>query len=126
MGQDTGDFVDNFPEVADLEVLELRKKVKELEQKLSQYERQLKEAGLLERTSKVSDEEQICIDQIAQLRELSDKKVPFQTEDVKNLEVLVKTLQMARGKAPVEEKKAKKKEDKPDIGKLLKIIEGNE
>lgn len=115
--------MNDFPEVADLEVLELRKKVKELEQKLSQYERQLKEAGLLEKASTISAEESICIAQIDKLKELSDKGVPFQTEDVKNLEVLVKTLQLARGKAPVEEKKAKKKEDKPDIGKLLKIAE---
>jgi hypothetical protein len=110
----------DFPEVADLEVLELRKKIKELEAKLAESERLLQENGISKRTT-ISPEEQICIDQIGKLKELSDKGIPFQTEDVKNLEVLVKTLQLARGKSlPVEDKKSKK-EEKQDLAKLLQI-----
>lgn len=113
--------MDNFPEIADLEVLELRKKVKELEAKLAERERVLEEHDLLDKKSRISDEEAICVAQIAKLRELSDKNIPFQVEDIKNLEVLVKTLQVARGKSlPVEEKKPKK-EVKVDIGKLLEL-----
>lgn len=112
----------DFPEIADLEIVELRQKIKELEQKLSEAERTLEQNGLV--PAKTSEVEQLCIRELERYNELS-KKSSLLTEDVKNVEVLVKTLQLARGKAPVEEKK-KKKEEKPDIGKLLKLAEQGE
>lgn len=115
---------DQFP---DLEVIELRKRLRELEQKLAQAQAVLRENDLLDAKSHISDEEQVCIDQIAKYRELSDKKIPFQPDDVKMFEILVKTLLAIRGKsiAPAAEKK-KKKEEKVDVAKLLKIAQGSE
>lgn len=113
---------DEFP---DLEVLALRKQVKELELKLAQAQAVLREHDLLDVKAVISDEESICTAQIAKYKELSDKNIPFQLEDVKNFEILVKTLLAIRGKSvPVE--KPKKKEEKPDIAKLLKIAQGSD
>jgi VIT1/CCC1 family predicted Fe2+/Mn2+ transporter len=114
------DDLEKFP---DLEILSLRKKIKELEQQLSQAQSVLREYDLLDAKSHISDEEIVLTRQISKMRELSDKNVPFTLEDVKVLEILVKTLLAVRGKAPVEEKRSKKKEEKPDVAKLLKIVE---
>lgn len=115
----------DFPEIEDLEVLKLRKQLQELNVKLQEYERILKENGLLEKITSESDEIRICRQQIAKLAEQSDKGVPLPLEDIKVLEILVKTLQVARGKAPVEVKeKPKKKEEKADVAKLLSIASG--
>lgn len=112
---------DDFP---DLEVVSLRKQVKELESKLAQAQAVLRENDLLDAKSAIiSDEEVIVTAQIAKLRELSDKNIPFQIEDVKVLEILVKCLLAIRGKTVVEEK-PKKKEAKPDVSKLLRIAQG--
>lgn len=116
--------IDDYEKFPDLEIVSLRKQIKELEQKLAQAQAVLREHDLLDAKSHISPEEQVCVAQIAKYKELSDKSVPFQVEDVKNFEILVKTLLAIRGKAaPVEEKK-KKKEEKPDVAKLLKIAEG--
>jgi hypothetical protein len=111
---------EKFPELEDLEVLRLRKELLELKAKLSQYEKMLKDNGLLEKLSTISDEEKVLTSQIAKMRELDDKGIPFGIEECKQLEILVKTLQIARGKAPVVEEK-KKKGEKPDIAKLLNL-----
>lgn len=112
---------ESFP---DLEVVRLRRRIQELEQSLANAQSVLREHDLLDAKSHVSDEEEITTKQISKLRELSDKGVPFQIEDVKVLEILVKTLLSIRGKAmPIE--KPKKKEEKVDIGKLLKIAQGS-
>ena len=111
---------DNFDTFPDLEVLSLRRKVQELEAKLEQAQAVLREHDLLDAKANISDEEAICVAQIAKYRELSDKKIPFQMEDTKNFEILVKCLLAIRGKT-ITEPKSKKKEDKPDIAKLLKI-----
>lgn len=110
----------------DLEIIELRKRVRELEQQLAQAQAVLRENDLLDVKANISDEEAIITKQIAKFRELSDKDIPFQNDDFKNLDILVKALLAIRGKtlAPVAEKK-KKKEEKPDIGKLLKIAQGS-
>lgn len=104
----------------DLEVLSLRKKVQELEQKLAQAEAVLRENDLLDAKSHISNEEAIAIKQIALIKELSDKGVPLQLEDIKQFEILVKTLLAIRGKA-IPEDKPKKKTAEPDIAKLLSI-----
>ena len=115
----------DFPEIEDLEILKLRKELMELKAKLTEYESILNENGLLGKVTTETDEIRICRQQIAKLAEISDKGIPMQLEDIKVLEILVKTLQIAKGKAPVETKeKPKKKEDKPDVAKLLKIAQG--
>lgn len=112
----------------DLEIIELRKRVRELEQQLAQAQAVLRENDLLDAKAVVSDEESIITKQISKFKELSDKNIPFQNDDFKNLDILVKALLAIRGKsAPVEKKEKKKKEeDKPDLAKLLKIAQGSE
>jgi hypothetical protein len=112
----------NYTEFPDLEIVELRKRIRELESSLSQAQAVLRENDLLDAKAIISDEESICIRQIAKFKELSDKNIPFQDQDFKNLETLVKTLLAIRGKtivAPADKKK--KKEEKPDVAKLLAI-----
>lgn len=112
-----------YDELPDLEVVSLRRLVKELEAKLAQAQAILRDNDLLdEKTSIASDEEVIIVAQISKLRELSDKNIPFTVEDVKILEILVKCLNMVRGKAPAEEK-PKKKGAKQDVAKLLQFVE---
>lgn len=109
-----------YDELPDLEVVSLRRLVKELEAKLAQAQAVLRENDLLDATNApVSDEESVAVKQIALIKELSDKGIPLQLEDIKQFEILVKTLLAIRGKSIPEEKK--KKEEKPDIAKLLKI-----
>lgn len=114
--------MDDYKTYPDLEIIELRKRVRELEQQLAQAQAVLRENGLEEAKSIVSDEESILIRQIAKFKELSDKNIPFQNDDYKNLDILIKALLAIRGKqiVPVTEKK-KKKEEKPDVAKLLAI-----
>lgn len=113
--------MDKFPEVSDLELEKLRKDNAELKEKLIRYEEVLKKNNLLEVAPTVSDAEQIAIDQIIRLKRVSDSGLTFDMETVKIFEIVVKTLLLARGKAPVEEKKTKKREEKHDIGKLLQL-----
>jgi hypothetical protein len=113
---------DKFPELSDLAETKLRKENLELRTKLQTYEKLLQENGLLERLSQISDSETICHQQIGKLRELSDKGIPFQLEEIKQLEILVKTLLMAQGKAPVVEA-PKKKTEKANVATLLQIAE---
>lgn len=115
-------YDENFP---DLEVVALRKRLRELEQRLSEAHAVLRDNDLLDAKSTISDEESVCVAQIAKYKELSDKNIPFQPDDVKLFEILVKTLLSIRGKTVVEPK-AKKKEEKPDVAKLLKIAKGED
>jgi hypothetical protein len=110
---------ESFP---DLEILELRKRVRELEAKLTAAQAVLRENDLLDAKSNISDEEQIALKLISKFKELVDKSIPFQNDDYKNFDTTVKALLAIRGKtviAPVEKKK--KKEEKPDVAKLLAI-----
>lgn len=110
---------ESFP---DLEILELRKRVRELESQLAQAQAVLRENDLLDEKVSISAEEQVCIAQIAKFKELTDNKIPFQPDDVKMFETFVKTLLSIRGKpVPTSTTKKKKKEDKPDVAKLLAI-----
>lgn len=111
----------NFPEVDELDTIKLRKENLELRTKLQTYEKLLQENGLLERVSQISDSESICHQQIAKLRELSDKGIPFQIEETKQFEILVKTLAIAQGKVPVAEAPKKKPAEKTDVAKLLQL-----
>lgn len=109
----------------DLEIVDLRKRVRELEQQLAQAQAVLREHGLEDVKVSISDEEAIITRQIAKFKELSDKNIPFQNDDFKNLDIMVKALLAIRGKTAPVEKKAKKKEEKHDVSKLLKIAQGS-
>ena len=115
-----------FPELAeseDLALLRARKEITELKAKLAVYEDILKENDLLDSAPAVSDEQRICLDQISKMKEISDKG-PLMIEDIKALEILVKTLTLARGKAMPEIKEKKgKKDSTTDVATLLKIAE---
>jgi hypothetical protein len=108
----------------DLEVLRLRQEVAELKRQLELAQAVLEENGLADSKPKdISTEEKICLKQIELLGQVSEKGLPFATEDFKNLETVVKTLLSIRGKPIPEEKKSKKKkEEEPDIAKLLSIV----
>lgn len=121
---DTKYTADLEKELPDLEVLKLRKENAELKLKLEQAHEVLKENGIEEVIPKVlSDEEEICIKQISILKQLSDKGLPFAIEDVKNLEILVRTLLAIRGKVPIEDSsKNKKKKESHKVADLLAIV----
>ncbi|MBW3545205.1 MAG: hypothetical protein KY428_06330 [Bacteroidetes bacterium] len=115
---------ESFP---DLEIIELRKKVRELESSLAQAQAILRENDLLDAKATISDEEQIALRLISKFKELTDKNIPWENDDYKNYDITVKALLAIRGKSvPDPSKKPKKKEEAPDITKLLKIAQGSE
>ena len=116
----------DFPELAQLELEKLRKENLELKQKLQGYEAILAENDLLDAVPTISDAELICTQQIAKYRKAVDSGAVLDLNDVKILDLLVKNLMIARGKATPEVKEKKKPHDKLDIGKLLKLAEGND
>lgn len=114
--------MNDFPE---LELERLRKEAAELKLKVERYEAVLKENDLLDAVPTVSDAEYVCSNQIAKYRAAVEKGAVLTIEETKILDLLVKNLMLARGKA-VPEVKEKKKEAVADIGKLLKLAEGKE
>lgn len=111
-------------EIPDLEVLRLRQEVLQLRNQLEEAQKILEENGLQEVGPRfVEPSEVVCVTQIDLLKQISDKKIPFTNEDIKNLEILVKTLLAIRGKSlvAVDDGKKKKKNESPDIAKLLSI-----
>jgi len=117
---------DIYPEILATELEQAKKENSELKAKLAAAEELLEEHGIAEKKH-VPDEIRVLTTQIAKLAELNDKGVPFDLETVKILEILVKTLAVARGKpTPPDDNKPKKKaKTEPDVGKLLKLAEGN-
>jgi hypothetical protein len=109
-----------YPELDNLEIKQLKKKVAELEIELAKAQTILKENDLLEKASQVSDCEAICANEIHKLRVASDNGI-LTLEDVKVLDILHKNLLLAQGR-PVEEKKDKKKGAK-SVAELLSIVE---
>lgn len=109
----------------DIEVLRLRQKLAELEEKLASYENTLRINDLMDVIKTPSTEELICIREIKKLDELS-KRQGLQIEDTKIFDTLVKALHLIRsGSLPKEDKK-KKKEEKIDVAKLISIATGKE
>lgn len=108
----------------DLEVVRLRHENAALRKQLEIAHDILKENGLEEVLPKeVEPAELICIKQIGLLQQISDKGLPFATEDVKNLETFVKTLLSIRGKSlPAEEKPKKKQKEPAKVADLLAIV----
>lgn len=109
-----------YPELDNIEIERLRKKIVELELELSKARSLLQDNDLYESLPTTSDEEVICVNEIHKLRIASDNGI-LTLEDVKILDLLVKNLLAIRGK-PVEEKKDKKKGAK-SVAELLSIVE---
>lgn len=109
-------------EFPDLELERLKKELAELKAKVERYEGVLKEHDLLDAIPTISDAELICTNQIAKYRKAVEAGAVLTIEEMKILDLLVKNLLLARGKSipDVKEKKVKK-EEKPDIGKLLAL-----
>lgn len=108
--------------IPDLEVLKLRKENLALKRQLEEAQAILEENGLSEVAPKeIQPAEIICHQQIAKLAELSNKGLPFSMEEVKELEILVKTLLALQGKTVAEEKKPRKK-DQNSVAELLSIV----
>lgn len=109
-----------YPELDELEIERLKKKVAELELELAKTRAVIKDNDLEEEVSSISDAEAICISEIKKLRIASDNGI-LTLEDIKILDLLHKNLLLARGK-PIEEKKDKKKGAK-SVAELLSIVD---
>jgi hypothetical protein len=114
----------SYPELQNLEITKLRRKILDLEVEVRKCREILQENDLLDEVdnSSISNEEAICLEQIKMLKELSDK-APLTLEDVKILDLLVKNLLAIRGKAPIDDSGKKKKKPEVNVADLLKIAE---
>ena len=121
------DLIEQEKILPDFEVVRLRGEVAALKRQLDEANSVLEENGLTEAKPKeVTPHEKICHQQIAKLAELSNKGLPFAIEDIKSLEILVKTLLAIQGKSvPVDEKKPLKKKDAPKVADLLAIVKNS-
>jgi hypothetical protein len=109
-------------ETSDLEVLELRKKVKALELENAKFKALLTEHRILDGVQAVSDAQVICVSGLIALKEMQKQSGGYlDLEQVKVLDVLHRNLLLAQGKPAGEEKKKPKKED---VATLLSIVSG--
>lgn len=107
----------------EFEAKALREKIKDLEKEIENYKLLLRENGIeLEGMDKMSDEEYICVTQIAKLKERADTAL-FDKEDAQILDLLQKNLKMARGEKVHDRFKLKKKKLSPQ--ELLKVVKDN-
>ena len=109
-----------YPELDSLEIERLKKKVSELELELVKARAVIKDNGLEEEATTISETEAICINEIHKLKVASDAGI-LTLEDVKTLDLLHKNLLLARGR-PVEEKKDKQRGSK-SVAELLSIVD---
>jgi hypothetical protein len=112
--------MNTYPELDDLEIERLKKKVAELEISLIKANSILEDNDLLEEASTVSDTEALCINEIHKLRVASDNGI-LTLEDVKILDILHKNLLLSRGKSDAEAVGSKKKGSKT-VAELLSIV----
>jgi hypothetical protein len=112
--------LEKYPELDSLEIERLKKKVAELEMELAKARAVIKDNGLEEESTSISEAEAICMSEIHKLKVASDNGI-LTLEDIKILDLLHKNLLLARGR-PVEEKKDKKKGAK-SVAELLSIVE---
>lgn len=121
---DTKYLADLEDKLPDLEVVRLRQENAALRKQLEIAQEVLKENGLEEIVpTPMTVHERICHQQISKLAELSDKGLPFVIEDIKSLEILVKTLLAIQGKIiPAEDKKKSKKKTEVQVADLLAIV----
>jgi hypothetical protein len=111
--------VSNYPELDNLEIERLKKKVSELEIELTKARSILEENDLADELPTISDAEAICINEIHKLKIASDNGI-LTLEDVKILDILNKNLLLCRGKN-IPEEKSKKKGAK-SVAELLSIV----
>lgn len=78
------------------ELKKLKEELKRLETENSKLKILLKEIDPEANVSSISDEEQICVEQIALLRKQSSNR-ELTVDEIKNLDVLHKNLKLARG-----------------------------
>jgi hypothetical protein len=112
-----------FPEIADLEIIGLRQKVRELEAENAKFKQILKDHRLLDGVQAITDAEIIAVSGLLHLKEIQ-KRGPLQLEDIKIYDLLHKNILMAQGKKVPEEKEKKSKDKQPDVGNLLKMATG--
>ena len=82
----------------EFEIKQLKDEIEKLQNQITKQNILLKEMGH-DGVVDISDEEAICVQQIARMKERSDQ-MEFDNEDTKKLESLVKTLLSIRGKNP--------------------------
>ena len=108
---------------AEFEATALREKIKQLEKEIENYKLVLRENHIeIESMDEMSDEEYICVKQIARLKERADDQM-FDKEDAQILDLLQKNLKMARGEKVHDRFKMKKKKLSPQ--ELLKVVKDN-
>jgi hypothetical protein len=112
--------VNTYPELDNLEIQKLKKKVADLELELTKARTILEENDLLDDIPEISDTEALCINEIHKLRLASDSGI-LTLEDVKILDILVKNLMVVRGKSVPDDKSGKKKGAK-SVAELLSIV----
>lgn len=97
----------------------LSEKVKSLEKENLEMRVALEEAGIDEKSVKISETEYICLQQLRMIKEMSEQR-PLSKEEVAIVDLLHKNLLMARN-IPI----SKKAKEKPkSVSELLKIVEG--
>lgn len=111
---------------ASFEVQSLRQRVTQLSKEVDQLKQVIIQNDLGDEIegfkAPVTDEEYICVNEIAKLKQLSDKGM-FTENEAKILDILYKNLRAIRGQSPVE--KSGKAAKKADVQELFKIVEGS-
>jgi hypothetical protein len=110
-----------YPELDNLEIERLKKRVSELEIELAKARSILEENDLADELPTISDAEAICINEIHKLRVASDNGI-LTLEDVKVLDILVKCTLSLKNKQPITESKSIKK-GKKSVAELLSIVD---
>ena len=105
----------------DFEIIGLKKRIKELENKLTKYQITLKEIDEDADPNVISDEESICITQIFKLKVMSEER-QLSLDEVRQLDILHKNLKLSRGES--ERFKSKSKAGKKSADELANIIKG--
>lgn len=99
----------------DFEKKILRDEIERLTNEVTKLQILLKEAGVIVDTSMISDEEAICVKEIAKIRRLSDdSQLTLDLDTVQKLEKLQKSLKIARGEDIRVKKKTKTSEMSAD------------
>lgn len=108
---------------ASFEIDALRKKIGELEKEVLRLQQIIRDNDLdIDGIPEMSDEEFICVTQIARLKEQSDG-VAFDQEQAKIFDTLVKDLNIIRGGG---QKTKAKKRSKAKVADLIKIARGED
>ena len=105
----------------EIEVAALRDRIKALGEEVYTLKKIIKENDFEMTSATMSDEERICVNEISNLKQLSDSGL-FTKNEAIILDLLYKNLRIIRG---LSEDKSGKKQKKADVTELFKIIEGS-